>query len=294
MPPRYPSSRRTLEDLLSAIRVAVQQPRDARLKGIKDTAARPAAPRLEARTRRPRGDCPRVKAQCPGGLRDSQALAIMAVVDLAERLVIDHDRLRRQARAAPPAPRMWRECPGPVVANGRWCGRCHLVTASRPNGRLSQSEQQAAPLRHLVTATMPDWLFRWEDQWGAPLRYLVTQGRHVDPCANTRDGATAKLGPGQRSRRRGSSFGSQAWRASGLGWRSCWPLCRHGPSSNTGVGGYAGRDELTSDSTCVYGGPHGPFPPDSPKVGDGANREGGISWECLTPPLLHRRCQVQG
>src|SRR5712671_5732515 len=46
----------TLENLLSAIRVGVQQPRDARLEGIKDTAARPAAPRLEARTRHPRGD----------------------------------------------------------------------------------------------------------------------------------------------------------------------------------------------------------------------------------------------
>ena len=96
----------TLEDLLSAIRVGVQQPRDARLEGIKHTAARPAAPRLEARTRHPRGDRPRVKAQRPGGLRDRQALAIMAVVDLGERLVIDHDRLRRQARALPPAPRM--------------------------------------------------------------------------------------------------------------------------------------------------------------------------------------------
>jgi hypothetical protein len=27
----------------------------------------------------------------------------------------------------------------------------------------------------------------------------------------------------------------------------------------------------------------------SPEVGDGANRRGGISWGCLTPPLLHRR-----
>ena len=96
----------TLEDLLSAIWVGVQQPRDARLEGIKNTAARPAAPRLEARTRHPRGDRPRVKAQHPGGLRDRQALAIMAVVDLGERLVIDHDRLRSQARALPPAPRM--------------------------------------------------------------------------------------------------------------------------------------------------------------------------------------------
>jgi hypothetical protein len=96
----------TLEDLLSAIWVAVQQPYDARLEGIKDTAARAAAPRLEARTRHPRSDRLRVKAQRPGSLRDRQALAIMAVVDLAERLVIDHDRLRRPARALPPAPRM--------------------------------------------------------------------------------------------------------------------------------------------------------------------------------------------
>ncbi|WP_346732642.1 DUF2285 domain-containing protein [Bradyrhizobium sp. 186] len=30
----------------------------------------------------------------------------------------------------------------------------------------------------------------------------------------------------------------------------------------------------------------------SPKVGDGGNREGGISWGCLTPPLLHRRSDM--
>ena len=28
------------------------------------------------------------------------------------------------------------------------------------------------------------------------------------------------------------------------------------------------------------------------KVGDGANREGGISWGCFTPPLLHRRSDM--
>ena len=96
----------TLKDLLSAIRVGLQQPRDARLEGIKDAAARPAAPRLEARTRQPRRDRLRVEAQHPGGLHNRQALAIMAVVDLGERLVIDHDRLCSQARGAPPAPRM--------------------------------------------------------------------------------------------------------------------------------------------------------------------------------------------
>ena len=88
----------TLEYLLSAIRVGVQQPHDARLEGIKDTAPRPAAPRLEARPRHPRGDRLWIKAQRPGGLRDGQALAIMAVMDLGKRLVIDHGQLRSQAR----------------------------------------------------------------------------------------------------------------------------------------------------------------------------------------------------
>ncbi|UPJ84971.1 replication initiator protein A (plasmid) [Bradyrhizobium sp. 183] len=30
----------------------------------------------------------------------------------------------------------------------------------------------------------------------------------------------------------------------------------------------------------------------SPKVGDGGNRKGGISWGCSTPPLLHRRSDM--
>ncbi len=29
-----------------------------------------------------------------------------------------------------------------------------------------------------------------------------------------------------------------------------------------------------------------------PEVGDGGNREGGISWGCLTPPLLQRRSDM--
>jgi hypothetical protein len=28
------------------------------------------------------------------------------------------------------------------------------------------------------------------------------------------------------------------------------------------------------------------------EVGDGGNREGGISWGCLTPPLLHQRSDM--
>ena len=37
-----------LKDLLSAIRMGIQQPRDARLEGIKHTGPRPAVPRREA------------------------------------------------------------------------------------------------------------------------------------------------------------------------------------------------------------------------------------------------------
>ena len=36
----------------------------------------------------------------------------------------------------------------------------------------------------------------------------------------------------------------------------------------------------------------GPAAELSLKVGDGGNREGGISWGCLTPPLLHRRSDM--
>jgi hypothetical protein len=38
------------------------------------------------------GDCSRVETQGPGGLCDRQTLAIKAVADFAERLVVDHDR----------------------------------------------------------------------------------------------------------------------------------------------------------------------------------------------------------
>ena len=55
-------------DLLSAVGVRVQQPCDARLEGIKDAAARPAAPRLEARSRHPRRHGLWVEAQRPRGL----------------------------------------------------------------------------------------------------------------------------------------------------------------------------------------------------------------------------------
>src|SRR5215470_15848792 len=49
-----------LEDLLSAVGVAIQQSCDARLERIKDATARPRAPRLETRARHPLGDRSRV------------------------------------------------------------------------------------------------------------------------------------------------------------------------------------------------------------------------------------------
>src|ERR1700681_1094032 len=55
-------------------------------------------------------------------------------------------------------------------------------------------------------------------------------------------------------------LGKKRWEINAA-WQTCWPLCRQEPSSNAGAGGYAGRDEITSDSTCIYGGPHGPSRP---------------------------------
>src|SRR6202030_1879239 len=128
----------TLKDLLSAIGMGIQQPCDARLEGIQHTAARPTAPRLEARTGAPRGDRPWVKAQCPRGLRDRQALAITAVVDLGERLVIDHHRLRRSppgvgARAADVARMSWpSRSRRPVVRTMSSCNGVPTIWAIKP------------------------------------------------------------------------------------------------------------------------------------------------------------------
>jgi hypothetical protein len=47
---------------------------------------------------------------------------------------------------------------------------------------------------------------------------------------------------------------------------------------------YRGLDHLLAHKAALEA-----HPELSPEVGDGSNREGGISWGCLTPPLLHRR-----
>jgi hypothetical protein len=81
----------TLEDLLSAIRVGVQQQRDARLERIKDTAARPAAPRLEA-YRATHVATVFGSRPAPGRSAGSSGLGDHGNRDFAERLVINHDR----------------------------------------------------------------------------------------------------------------------------------------------------------------------------------------------------------
>src|SRR5215813_14724456 len=79
-----------LEDLLSGVWVRIQETCHARLEGIEDAGSRPRSPRLETRSGNPLGDRPWVEAQRSGGLSDRQALAITAVTDFAERLVVDH------------------------------------------------------------------------------------------------------------------------------------------------------------------------------------------------------------
>src|SRR5262245_28344876 len=79
-----------LEDLLRAVGVRVQQPRDAPLEGVKEAAARGWTWPLETRTCQPLGNRPGIETHRSSGLNDRQALALMAVADFAERLVVDH------------------------------------------------------------------------------------------------------------------------------------------------------------------------------------------------------------
>ena len=140
-------------------------------------------------------------------------------------------------------------------------GRGHLVTVSPRDERLSQSEQRVAPLRDLVTVDARNCLFCLQDQWVAPFGHLVTQLPVAAPCASNRDYATARHGRGRRARRRGSSRGCPAGRASGLGSQPCWRVCSEAPSSSAGDGGYSGRGGIIFGSTCTCGGVPGPCIP---------------------------------
>src|SRR5262249_3156327 len=75
---------------------------------IEDAAAWLALRGREARTRQPLGDRLAIDAQCAGDLGDGQALTIPAVVDLGERLVIDHTALPGQGGRSRPPPDMAR------------------------------------------------------------------------------------------------------------------------------------------------------------------------------------------
>ena len=73
--------------------MGVEQAHDARLKGIKLAGTCPAAASpCEARTRQPHRDRAPMNPEEPGGLRNRQALAVVAIVNFTECLVVDHDR----------------------------------------------------------------------------------------------------------------------------------------------------------------------------------------------------------
>ena len=72
--------------------MGVEQAHDARLERIKLAGTWPAASRREVRTRQPHRDRAPMNPEKPGGLRNRQALAVVAIVNLAECLVVDHDR----------------------------------------------------------------------------------------------------------------------------------------------------------------------------------------------------------
>src|SRR6516162_2236828 len=93
--------------------MAVEQAHDARLERIELAGTWPAASRCEARTRQPDRDRAPMNPEEPGGLRNRQAVAVVAIVNLTECLVVDHDRAARcqarswQSRAAEEARMSW-------------------------------------------------------------------------------------------------------------------------------------------------------------------------------------------
>jgi len=72
--------------------MGVEPAQDARLERIKLAGTWPAASRCEARTRQPHRDRAPMNPEEPRSLRNRQTLAVVAIVNLTECLVIDHDR----------------------------------------------------------------------------------------------------------------------------------------------------------------------------------------------------------
>src|SRR5262245_622961 len=85
-----------LEDLLRAIGVRIEQPGDAPLERVEDTAALRWTGLLKTGPCQPLGDGLAVQTERVRDLGDGQALTIPAVVDPGVRLVVDHDHLRGQ------------------------------------------------------------------------------------------------------------------------------------------------------------------------------------------------------
>ena len=81
--------------------MAVEQARDARLERIKFAGTRPAASLCKAPSRQPDRDRVAMKPKAASGLRNRQAAAMVAIVDLTECLVIDHDRARLSGSVNP-------------------------------------------------------------------------------------------------------------------------------------------------------------------------------------------------
>jgi hypothetical protein len=119
-----------LKNLRSAVRMGVEQARDARLERIKFAGTRLAAPPCKARLRQPGRDrapmeSPRERAVCaivkPWGNRGSYRMSRKR----------SRPCPRCQARSWPSRDRMWRECLDPAVANGRWYGLSPLGAVSQ-------------------------------------------------------------------------------------------------------------------------------------------------------------------
>src|SRR5262245_5703445 len=81
-----------LENLLRAVGVRVEQAGNAALERIEDAVARLPLLGCVAWTRQPLDNGLAVKTERARDLGDGQSLTIAAVVDLGERLVVDHSR----------------------------------------------------------------------------------------------------------------------------------------------------------------------------------------------------------
>ena len=91
----------SLEDLLCAVRVRLQQTNHSGLEGVEPTPSWCRMPAPVLRTVCPLGHRVRMQAEGPRRLGDGQSLSLLAILDLAVGLVIDHGARPRAARNWP-------------------------------------------------------------------------------------------------------------------------------------------------------------------------------------------------